>query len=228
MNITILLVIAGAGIIIGLLLGLMINALRGDTSKHEAQPESPTRGIDNILLWHDSEGGNLIVDLDGSTFLRANEMRPDQRSRLETCYSQLKRFLGVQDTGPRPIPTTPPVVQPIKEISIPEVPIEPIPAKLNFETIVIPSVAADKKGGKKAVAEPIKPLSIVSEIDEILQNMIDGTPFLERGLQLVETPNHTIAVWVDHHQYESIDAVPDPDVQQVIHAAVKKWEAKPV
>ena len=140
MNITILLVIAGAGIIIGLLLGLMINALRGDSSKHEAQPESPTRGIDNILLWHDSEGGNLIVDLDGSTFIRANEMRPDQRSRLETCYSQLKRFLGVQDTATTcPVPTAPPVVQPVKDISIPEMPIEPIPAKINFETIVIPS-----------------------------------------------------------------------------------------
>jgi hypothetical protein len=226
-NITILLVIAGAGIVIGLLLGLMINALRGDSSKHEAQPESPTRGIDNILLWHDSEGGNLIVDLDGSTFIRANEMRPDQRSKLETCYSQLKRFLGVQDTGPRPIPTASPVVKSVEDFSIPEVPIEPIPAKISFETIVLPSALAGK-GGKKAAPEPIKPLSIVGEIDEILQNMIAGTPLLERGLQLVETPNHTIAVWIDHHQYESIDAVPDPDVQQVIHTAVKKWEDKPL
>jgi hypothetical protein len=226
-NITILLVIAGAGIVIGLLLGLMINALRGDSSKHEAQPESPTRGIDNILLWHDSEGGNLIVDLDGSTFIRANEMRPDQRSKLETCYSQLKRFLGVQDTGPRPIPTASPVVKSVEDFSIPEVPIEPIPAKISFETIVLPAALAGK-GGKKAAPEPIKPLSIVGEIDEILQNMIAGTPLLERGLQLVETPNHTIAVWIDHHQYESIDAVPDPDVQQVIHTAVKKWEDKPL
>jgi hypothetical protein len=225
-NITTLLVIAGAGIIIGLLIGLMINTLRGDTSKREVQPESPSRGIDNILLWHDREGGNLIVDLDGSTFVHANEMRPDQRSRLETCYSQLKRFLGVQDTGPRPTPVTPPVVQPVKETPILEEPVKPIPAKLSFETIVIPSAAAGK-AGKKPVTEPAKPLSIVGEIDEILQNLIDGTPFLERGLQLVETPGHTIAVWIDHHQYENIDAVPDPEVQKVIHTAVKKWEDKP-
>jgi len=226
-NTTFLLIIAGAGIIIGLLLGLMINALRGDSSKREVQPENPSRGIDNILLWHDREGGSLIVDLDGSTFVRANEMRPDQRSRLETCYSQLKRFLGVQDTAPRPTPVAPAVTQPVVEIPIPEEPIKPIPAKISFETIVIPAAAVDTKSGKKAAPEPIKPLSIVGEIDEILQNMIDGTPYLERGLQLVETPSHTIAVWIDHNQYETIDAVPDPEVRQVIHAAVKKWEAKP-
>jgi hypothetical protein len=228
MDMTILLVIAGAGIIIGLLLGLMINALRGDSSKRTEEPAPTARGIDNILLWHDQEGGNLFVDLDGSTFTRLSEMRTDQRSRLETCYSQLKRFLGVQDTGPRPTMAIPRVEQPEPEVFIAPEPVKPIPAKINLGALVVPAAAVDKKGGKAPAPEPIKPLSIVGEIDEILQNMIEGTPLLERGLQLVETPNHTIAVWIDKHQFENIDAVTDPEVQQVIHAAVKKWEDKPI
>jgi hypothetical protein len=228
MDMTILIVIAGAGLIIGLLFGLMINALRGDSSKRAAPSESSARGIDNILLWHDREGGNLIVDLDGATFSRVDEMRPDQRSRLETAYSQLKRFMGVQDTGPRPVTTVPQAEMPAQAGFISQTPITSVPVAVSAETIVIPPATVDKKGGKKPPPEPIKPLNIVGEIDDILQDMIAGTPMLERGLQLVETPNHTIAVWIDKHQYENIEAVPDPEVKQIIHSAVKKWENKPL
>jgi hypothetical protein len=228
MDMIIFLVIAGAGVIIGLLLGLMINALRGDSSKRAAPSESASRGIENILLWHDREGGNLIVDLDGATFIRVDEMHPEQRARLETVYSQLKRFMGVQDTVQRQATITSLTEQPAVTAIIPPEPVKPIPAKLSLETIVVPSASLDKKGGKKTPPEPIKPLSIVGEIDEILQNMIADTPLLERGLQLVETPSHTIAVWMDKRQYENIEAVPDPEVQEIIHRAVKKWENKPI
>ncbi len=253
MDMTVILVTAGAGIIIGLLIGLMINALRGDSSKGATPSESTARGIDNILLWHDKEGGNLIVDLDGSTFLHVNEMRADQRSRLETIYSQLKRFMGVQDTTPRPATATPAAVQveqpsqapftdsftqpvpsqtitsqtaPVQSTPIRPVPATPLAATVNPETVVIPPSIEDKKGAKKPPPAPIKPLNIVSEIDEILQDMIADTPLYERGLELVETPTHGIAVWIDSHQFDSIDAVTDPDVQQTIRAAVKKWENK--
>jgi hypothetical protein len=280
MDMTVILVTAGAGIIIGILIGLMINSLRGDASKRAVQSERTERGIDNILLWHDQEGGNLIVDLDGSTFLRVNEMRTDQRARLETVYSQLKRFMGVQDTAPRLTPITPvetqierptqvPSVKPVTPPaqpqiatsqpsplqtasgqpnplrptiaqpapfqpafthSIPEQPSIPVPPLASapiLELNVVQPVAVGKKGAKKPLPEPVKPLNIVSEIDEILQDMIIGTPMLDRGLELVETPAHTIAVWIDSHQFESIDAVTDPEVQQIIRAAVNKWENKP-
>ena len=104
---------------------------------------------------------------------------------------------------------------------------KPKPTPPGPETIVIPAAAGDKKGAKKPLPEPIKPLNIIGEIDEILQDMITGTPLFERGLELVETPAHTIAVRIDSHEFESIDAVTDPDVQQIIRAAVKKWENKP-
>lgn len=273
MDMTVILVTAGAGIIIGLLIGLMINALRGDSSKSASPSESPAHGIDNILLWHDKEGGNLIVDLDGSTFLRVNDMRADQRSRLETIYSQLRRFMGVQDTTPRPAPVTPmaaqvevsaqtsitePLSQPVfpqtittqsvptqsvptqsiptQSVPAQSTPVQSVPIKsalatpvatpANPEINAIPAITEDKKSAKKTLPVPIKPLNIVGEIDEILQDMIAGTPFFERGLELVETPAHTIAVWIDSHQYESIDAVTDPEVQQIIRTAVKNWENK--
>jgi hypothetical protein len=253
MDMTVILVTAGAGIIIGLLIGLMINALRGDSSKGVTPSERSARGIDNILLWHDKEGGNLIVDLDGSTFLRVNEMRADQRSRLETIYSQLKRFMGVQDTTPRPATVTPVAVQvekpaqapfteslipstpsqtiiaqpaPVQSIPARSAPATPVAAVVSPETVVIPPATEDKKGAKNPPPAPVKPLNIVGEIDEILQEMIAGTPLFERGLELVETPAHTIAVWVDSHQFDSIDAVTDPEVQQIIRAAVKMWENK--
>ena len=176
MDMTVILVTAGAGIIIGLLIGLMINALRGDSSKGAAPSESTARGIDNILLWHDKEGGNLIVDLDGSTFLRVNEMRADQRSRLETIYSQLKRFMGVQDTTPRPAVATPVAAQierptqapftdlftqpvpsqtvaaqtaPVQSTPIRPVPSTPVAVTVSPETVVIPPSTEDQERWEK-------------------------------------------------------------------------------
>ncbi|MGA9397935.1 MAG: hypothetical protein WBV22_06715 [Anaerolineaceae bacterium] len=219
MDITLLLIIAGAGLIIGLLIGLMINALRGDSSRRVGvPPEIEGRAIDNILLWHDRSGGNLIVDLDGATFTELNLMRNDQRARLETCYGQLKRFMGIQEpiaqTGagksgrqspnqPRPSATP---LEPAVET------VQPVPIKLTLS--------------KKVVIQPIKPLSIVAEIDEILQGEIEATPLAERGLKLLETPNHTISVCIDNKQYQNIDEVLDPKIQEIIHAAVRKWEDK--
>jgi len=219
MDITLLLIIAGAGLIIGLLIGLMINALRGDSSRRTTvPPEIEGRAIDNILLWHDRSGGNLIVDIDGATFTELNQMRNDQRSRLETCYGQLKRFLGIQEPVAQPAAgksrLQPPIQKPPSET--PVVPavesVQPVPVKLSLT--------------KKVVTEPIKPLSIVAEIDEILQSSIEATPLAERGLKLLETPSHTISVCIDKQQYQSIDEVPDLNIQEIIHAAVRKWEDK--
>jgi hypothetical protein len=179
------------------------------------------------------------------------EMRPEQHSRLDTIYTQLKRFMGIQETAPRPSPVIPQVETPSQTVNIPQAEKlaqialtpqaertqaafiskpsgTPIPVVESVESIVVKPATGDKKGAKKPPPEPVKPLNIVSEIDEILQDMITGTPLLERGLQLVETPSHSIAVWIDKHQFENIEAVKDPEVQQVIHAAVKKWENKPL
>jgi hypothetical protein len=219
MDLTFSLVIAGAGIIIGLLLGFMINSLRGDSSKRSSTASEGTpSNIDNILLWHDRDSGNLIVDLDGSTFTRSDQMRSDQLARLETCHGQLKRFLGIQETPPQAATpataTQPPTWKPLAEASQPE------------PVSIVPPAAVDKKGSKRPLPEPIKPLNIIGEIDEILQEMITSTPLEEQKLKLAETPAHTISVWIGKQQYQSIDEVPDDNIKQVLHAAVKKWEDK--
>ncbi len=219
MDMTLLLIIAAAGIIIGLLIGLMINALRGDSSKRASiPPEVEGHAIDNILLWHDRSGGNLIVDIDGATFTELTQMRNDQRARLETCYGQLKRFLGIQENITQPDkvvsesqsslkkPAGEKQVLPVVET------VQPVPQKLSLT--------------KKVAIDPIKPLSIVAEIDEILQSVIEATPLAERGLKLLETPSHTISVIIDNKQFQSIDEVPDKNIQEIIHTAVKTWEDK--
>jgi hypothetical protein len=219
MDMTLLLIIAGAGLIIGLLIGLMINALRGDSSKRSpVPPEVEGRAIDNILLWHDRSGGNLIVDMDGSTFTGLNQMRNDQRARLETCYGQLKRFLGIQENIAQPVSvkseSQPSLKKPAGEKSVTPVVemVQPVPQKISLT--------------KKVVIEPIKPLSIVAEIDDILQSVIEATPLADRGLKLLETPSHTISVIIDNKQFQSIDEVPESNIRELIHAAVKQWEDK--
>ena len=227
MDLTFILIIAAAGIVIGLLLGLIINTLRGESSKSSEQTGTITHGIDNILLWHDQKDENLIVDLDGSTFINASEMNSDQRARLETCFGQLKRFLGVQDATPSVKPAPAQAEKPTLTTVKPQSPVRTTPAIPVEEIIVIPPVVDNKKKSKKPVPVLIKPLSVVGEIDEILQDMILKTPFYDRGLKLVETASHGISVWIDTDRYETIEAVPDPAIQEVIRVVVKKWEDKP-
>lgn len=80
--------------------------------------------------------------------------------------------------------------------------------------------------GGPAGTPPVKPLSMVGQIDEILQAMLKESPMLNRGIKLMEDPRRGVVVWVGLDQYVGIDSVADQEVKKIIRAAVAEWERR--
>lgn len=70
----------------------------------------------------------------------------------------------------------------------------------------------------------IKMLSVVDEVNEILQRKLHGSPMAGKGIHLMENHNQEIRFWVGLESYNDVSEIPDPEVQEMINAAVKEWE----
>ncbi|NTW44159.1 MAG: hypothetical protein HGB14_06935, partial [Anaerolineaceae bacterium] len=72
---------------------------------------------------------------------------------------------------------------------------------------------------------PKRKMSIVEQVDEILQQILHEEGLNDVNIRLTEMVNRGLVVWVGKEFFEGIDAVPDPIVKDYIRQAVKRWEA---
>jgi hypothetical protein len=80
---------------------------------------------------------------------------------------------------------------------------------------------------KKSDEEKIsKTLSIVNQIDTVLQERLLKTSFAKRGIRLSESSFGGVEVYVGLEKFESIDDVPDAEIKAVIRAAIAEWEKR--
>ena len=84
----------------------------------------------------------------------------------------------------------------------------------------IPPIAEDEDDGDSE----IKILSVVDEVNEILQRKLTGSAIAGKGIHLMENHNKEIRFWVGLNSYDDVEEIPDPEVRQIIDAAVKEWE----
>ncbi len=68
-------------------------------------------------------------------------------------------------------------------------------------------------------------LSIVEQIDEILQEKLAGSPLAHKEIRLKEIPGG-MAVLVGMERYNSLDEVPDPEIRALIKAAAREWNER--
>ncbi len=118
--------------------------------------------------------------------------------------ADLRRALGQEES-----------FQPLRKVA----PAAPMPAA---------GIPAAKPPVEKSLGEPKSPpvsaKSIVLQIEDILQDMLEGHPLKKREIHLSEDPVRGVIVQVGEYNYEGIEAVPDPDVKAIIRAAVEAWE----
>jgi hypothetical protein len=94
----------------------------------------------------------------------------------------------------------------------------------------LPEIPQEKKAPEVS-SEPeeeeegeVKMLSVVDEVNEILQRKLHGSPMAGKGIHLMENYNKEIRFWVGLESYNDVAEIPDPEIRRLINEAVKEWE----
>ncbi len=173
---------------------------------------SPVAQDNPGLLRLKNENGRYIVEIDGTPVDRA--LAPEKKKRLIELITIFRPWLdGGQASQVVSQPVTPPVqtqpiAAPVQEII--SRPLQPV------------SLTAKKPEPEKNIAS----LSIVQQIDTVLQARLVDTPLANQGIRLQESPHGEVEVYVGLQKYHAVDDVPDTFVKSEIRGAIADWEEK--
>ncbi len=215
-----------------------------------AIPRASRPGRLVAALWRAPEGNALQVEVDGKMLRVHSELKYEQRERLEKAVLELKAWLGYgQPSAPAPSPAAEPSAAAPKPVTgalkTAGEPLPPSPAvatprpatgplKPATGQLRPPDTGPLRPRGTGALTPPsgapaVKdtgPLSIVAQVDEILQEKLANSSLASRGIRLAEMPHHGVIVWIGLDHYEGIEAVPDAEVRDLIRESVKEWETR--
>jgi hypothetical protein len=164
---------------------------------------SPRAQDDPGLLRLKKNSSRFTVEMDG--VLIPDVLSPDRKKRLAELISIFRPWLeGGQTQQAASQPAAP---APIQEAVLR--PVQPV-------------VPATKKPEEKNIST----LSIVGQIDTVLQTRLMDTPFAKSGIRLQESIQGGVEVYVGLQKFNSVDEVPDEAIKSEIRAAIKEWEEK--
>lgn len=205
-------IILGVGIvctIIGVIAGYVLGNSRDDQPETETQAESTESEFpaDAIHIWRDSTSQQLILQI-GSHVARAPEpFSPTEQKYIGHLINQLQNWVGIET------PPTPP--HPAKQ-PVPDTHQNGEPGQGSVSPFV----------SEPAEAIPTAAKSIVSQIDDILQEKLSNSPLIDRGIRLMESIDGGMVIYVGLEQYKDIDTIPDEKIIAIIRAAVQDWEQR--
>ena len=183
-----------------------------------ASPAMPTDETP-ILDVSKDESGQLRLKLDGQR-MNPSTLTADERKRIIAVLTQMRPWLETPASSTSPAQPRPASSPQAARARVASPPPESTPAPATEPQPTTPPPADDEKDSATA------PQSIVMQIDSILQSQIAGTPLLEKGIRLQESPEGSVIVWVGINKYEGVNEVPDEQIQAAIRSAIAAWESK--
>jgi len=87
----------------------------------------------------------------------------------------------------------------------------------------ISSTETEQEKADREQETAAKPKSMIQQINDILQEEIEGSGVVHRGIRLMETADGAVKVLLGVQSY-ALDEVPDEAVQALIRKAVSIWE----
>lgn len=175
-----------------------------------------------FTAWRTSEN-QAWLEMDGTPLREKGDFQPEQRQRLLDYIIALRPWLETnRPSVPEPVSPPPPPAapEPVSPVPPPAAPAS-APAVTPIQPVSLQDTAAPDS--QETPSEPVMD-SMIRQIDRILQSSLADGPYKERGIRLVEGPGGVVLVMDGLNRYEGIDAVPDPEIRDIIHRAVSEWE----
>jgi hypothetical protein len=190
-----------------------------------AQAQSDDPG----LLRLKKNNGRFTLEMDGT--LITSDLSLEKRKRLVELLTVFRLWLeggSVSSSAPQPAAPTQPAPAPDPEQAAISRPVAPAPLRRNITPPVpVPVTLQSLIQTKKPEPEKnITSLSIVQQIDMVLQERLLNSPLAGRGIRLQESIQGGVEVYVALQKFHAIDDVPDEEIKASIRAAVAEWEKK--
>lgn len=224
----------GAGILIG----------RGGASG-SGQAPAPVGKKELVRLWRDLRTGQLHIEVEGHLFRSAEEINTARRQFLVQVMESLRSWLGSEplekdvSLKAAPVVEANPLSESLSVLPPAEKPVgpssrRPVSSPLNTQpgketkrtTSLNPFDVFAEALRTPAPKTQAASASIVAQIDEILQEKLLNSPLSARGIRLMELPGKGMVVVIGLDHYEGIDAVPDPQISELLRQCVAEWEKR--
>lgn len=231
---TLFLILAG---LIGLFVGLLLASLFSGKDSRKTKTKLPPVDMvkhgfaDEARLWYSPAGKKLAVEMDGEYYRDFLALTQEQKKKVQRLGNLLQEWAAIPQAATEPVKAPEP--EPVKKSPFAYQPVEePLtveaPAEEDFlgnlqsvveetgETPFMPEVAS--------VSEPIRKLSITEQISEVLDELISKSGLKDQNIKLMENPEYGVDVYVGLEKFQGVDAVPYPQVRELIKTAVQVWE----
>jgi hypothetical protein len=188
-----------------------------DAQKKTAQIEKQLLTASSLqddpgLLRLKKKDGQYLLEMDGAPV--TGELSQNTRKRLIELLTVFRLWLDAgqpSSAAPKPAAPIPPAAKPVRETL--SRPVQPAPT---------PAAPAKKPETERSIAS----LSIVQQIDSILQENMMNTALAKRGIRLQESAQGGVEVYVGLQKFHAVDDVPDEVIKTTIRAAIAEWEKK--
>jgi len=212
MDMNAILLIGGICIVMGFLLGLIIANLSG--SKKEESSQTDKEAV--LQVWREPGEESLIVGIDGGEFDTSAYLNEEQHSSLHTLILKLNDWLSLTPSG---IAETA-VQSSEEEIAIDQDSAPDTTPKPTFNPVTMFVKALQSEVQKSKLPSE----SMITQIDDILQERLKDSPLAGEPIRLMELPAKGMVVMIGLDQYDTVDDIPDQAIQDLIRSSVKEWE----
>lgn len=174
-----------------------------------------------VCLWRNRQTGKIATEIKGKLYLDPTPLSLEARRKLQDILSEWELWVDLSKRD---------LVERLRDEYKTEEQPEPVETKPEEKVSPLPSevaAGAIPSGRREAAVEKpagLKPMSIVEQIDEILQAKLAASPIENRAIRLIEEENQGVSVWVGLTRYNSIDEVEDEEAFKIIQSAVAEWE----
>jgi hypothetical protein len=212
-NNTIILV-AAICVVVGFLIGRLVSSLG---EEQESDPLESSK-VSLLSVWREPETGELNIEFDHKKYRKSWNLKAQQRDQIQRIILELGNWLApVQSSKTEEteamLPGEFPISQEIPQSNKPRLSVDPVSMLVNALQADVPKSQLPTE-------------SIVTQIDDILQDKLKNSPLMGEPIRLMEWQDKGMVVMVGLERYDSVEDVPDERIKAVIRSAVKEWEQK--